>query len=83
MLCIGTGMSSILHYFQHRTPEQYTLKGTSRNITTMVFFSCDLCAEMLKKSKVDAHANRCGCESVSCVDCGVSFWGGEFNFLYS
>lgn len=44
----------------------------------MVFFSCDKCAEMLKKSKVDSHAYRCGCDSVSCVDCSVSFWGGEF-----
>ena len=43
-----------------------------------MFFSCDKCAEMLKKSKVDSHAYRCGCDSVSCVDCSVSFWGGEF-----
>ena len=48
------------------------------NILEMVFFSCDKCAEMLKKSKVDSHAYRCGCDSVSCVDCSVSFWGGEF-----
>ena len=36
--------------------------------------------EMVKKNKVDAHATRCRrCESVSCVDCSVSFWGGKFN----
>mmetsp|Transcript_20565 Transcript_20565/g.24498 ORF Transcript_20565/g.24498 Transcript_20565/m.24498 type:complete len:280 (-) Transcript_20565:33-872(-) len=45
----------------------------------MVFFSCDGCAEMLKKSSVDAHAMRCRkCESVSCVDCSVSFWGDDY-----
>jgi len=45
----------------------------------MVFFSCDGCAEMLKKNQVDAHARRCrACESVSCVDCGVSFWGDDY-----
>mmetsp|Transcript_14846 Transcript_14846/g.22252 ORF Transcript_14846/g.22252 Transcript_14846/m.22252 type:complete len:212 (+) Transcript_14846:19-654(+) len=44
----------------------------------MVFFSCDKCAESLKKNKVDAHAMRCGCASVSCVDCSVSFWGDDY-----
>jgi len=45
----------------------------------MVFFSCDGCGEMLKKSSVDAHAMRCrSCESVSCVDCSVSFWGDDY-----
>ena len=44
----------------------------------MVFFSCDGCGEMLKKNQVDAHARKCrNCDSVSCVDCSVSFWGGE------
>jgi hypothetical protein len=46
----------------------------------MVFFSCDGCAEMLKKNQVDAHASRCRkCDAVSCVDCSVSFFGGELN----
>jgi hypothetical protein len=46
---------------------------------TMVFFSCDGCAEMLKKSQVDGHAARCRrCASVSCVDCSVSFFGGLY-----
>lgn len=40
-------------------------------------FSCDGCAEVLKKNQVDAHASRCRrCYSVSCADCLVSFPGG-------
>jgi hypothetical protein len=43
----------------------------------MVYFSCDACAEVLKKNQVDSHARRCrACASVSCVDCLVSFYGG-------
>ena len=47
----------------------------------MVFFSCDGCGDMLKKSQVDAHVYKCkvGCDAVSCVDCSVSFYGGEFS----
>jgi len=45
----------------------------------MVFFSCDGCGEMLKKNQVDNHARKCwNCESVSCVDCSVSFWGDDY-----
>lgn len=45
----------------------------------MVFFTCDGCGEMLKKNKVDAHASRCRrCDSVSCIDCFVSFWGDDY-----
>jgi hypothetical protein len=48
----------------------------------MVFFSCDGCGEMLKKNQVDAHAMRCRrCEAVSCVDCGVSFYGGKLTLF--
>ena len=37
---------------------------------------------MLKKAQVDAHAGRCRrCDSVSCVDCNVSFWGGKYLVL--
>ena len=44
----------------------------------MVYFSCDACAEVLKKNQVDNHARRCrGCDAVSCVDCLVSFYGGK------
>lgn len=46
----------------------------------MVVFTCDGCGETLKKSQVDAHVYRCrnGCESVSCVDCSVSFYGDDY-----
>ena len=48
----------------------------------MVFFSCDGCGDMLKKSQVDAHVYKCkvGCDAVSCVDCSVSFYGGKQYF---
>lgn len=49
----------------------------------MVVFSCDGCADVLKKSQVDSHARRCRqCQSVSCADCLVSFYGGMC-FRYS
>mmetsp|Transcript_3439 Transcript_3439/g.3873 ORF Transcript_3439/g.3873 Transcript_3439/m.3873 type:complete len:252 (+) Transcript_3439:98-853(+) len=45
----------------------------------MVFFSCDGCGDILKKNQVDGHASRCRrCDSVSCVDCSVSFWGDDY-----
>mmetsp|Transcript_38355 Transcript_38355/g.43792 ORF Transcript_38355/g.43792 Transcript_38355/m.43792 type:complete len:258 (-) Transcript_38355:76-849(-) len=45
----------------------------------MVVFSCDGCGEVLKKSQVDAHAYRCRkCASVSCADCGVSYFGDDY-----
>ena len=49
----------------------------------MVFFSCDGCGDMLKKSQVDAHVYKCkvGCDAVSCVDCSVSFYGGKHIIL--
>ena len=50
----------------------------------MVFFSCDGCSESLKKSHVDAHAARCrSCQSVTCVDCMVSFYGGEHDIKHN
>ena len=52
---------------------------TSLFFSDMVFFSCDGCAEILKKAKVDAHAAKCyDCASVSCVDCSVSFYGDDY-----
>ena len=48
----------------------------------MVFFTCDGCGETLKKNQVDAHAGRCRrCDSVSCVDCSIAFYGGTFGVL--
>mmetsp|Transcript_35378 Transcript_35378/g.85621 ORF Transcript_35378/g.85621 Transcript_35378/m.85621 type:complete len:300 (-) Transcript_35378:1325-2224(-) len=46
----------------------------------MVFFTCDGCNETLKKNQVDTHVYKCrqGCESVSCVDCSISFYGDDF-----
>jgi len=45
----------------------------------MVYFICDGCGETLKKSKVDQHAQRCrNCDSVSCVDCNVVFYGDDY-----
>lgn len=51
----------------------------------MVFFSCDGCGDMLKKSQVDAHVYKCkvGYNAVSCVDCSVSFYGGTKHLLLS
>lgn len=47
----------------------------------MVVFSCDGCGEMLKKQQVDSHAARCRrCDSVCCLDCNVSFYGGKKDF---
>ena len=44
----------------------------------MVFFTCDGCNETLKKNQVDAHAGRCRrCDSVTCVDCSIAFFGGK------
>lgn len=60
----------------------FFLKSTSRE---MVFFSCDGCGDMLKKSQVDAHVYKCkvGCNAVSCVDCSVSFYGGTKHLFLS
>lgn len=45
----------------------------------MVFFSCDGCGDVLKKNQVDGHARRCRrCDSVSCADCQVSFFGDDY-----
>mmetsp|Transcript_5487 Transcript_5487/g.7302 ORF Transcript_5487/g.7302 Transcript_5487/m.7302 type:complete len:231 (-) Transcript_5487:270-962(-) len=46
----------------------------------MVTFTCDGCQATLKKKKVDGHfANgRCNSPSVSCVDCGVAFYGDDY-----
>lgn len=46
----------------------------------MVTFMCDGCQATLKKNKVDGHFSRgrCASASVSCVDCGVTFWGDDY-----
>jgi hypothetical protein len=75
LACLG-------HQFKKASVDA-SVELTKRNVHrrgTMVFFSCDGCAEMLKKNQVDGHANRCRrCDSVSCVDCSVSFYGGKYS----
>lgn len=44
----------------------------------MVSFVCDACQATLKKQKVDQHCYRCNAESVSCIDCGVAFYGDDY-----
>eukprot|EP00466_Bigelowiella_natans_P007846 jgi/Bigna1/71444/fgenesh1_pg.15_\ len=46
----------------------------------MVTFTCDGCQATLKKKKVDGHfaTGRCNSPSVSCVDCGVAFYGDDY-----
>jgi cell growth-regulating nucleolar protein len=45
----------------------------------MVFFTCDRCNESLKKNQVEKHSFKCrGCNSVTCIDCGVTFYGDDF-----
>ena len=48
----------------------------------MVVFICEVCNATLKKNQVDKHCFKCrSCQSVTCVDCSVTFWGnGIFNF---
>ena len=45
----------------------------------MVFFTCDRCNESLKKNQVEKHSFRCrGCNSVTCIDCGVTYHGDDY-----
>ena len=44
----------------------------------MVSFVCDQCQTTLRKAKVDQHYWGCRMDSVSCVDCGNTFWGDDF-----
>ncbi|XP_046568420.1 LOW QUALITY PROTEIN: cell growth-regulating nucleolar protein-like [Haliotis rubra] len=46
----------------------------------MVFFSCNVCNEALKKNQVEKHCmTKCrNCQSVCCIDCGQDFWGNDF-----
>lgn len=43
----------------------------------MVWFICQ-CGESLKKPKVAQHLYGCGSPSISCVDCGKTFYGTEY-----
>ncbi|XP_067657078.1 cell growth-regulating nucleolar protein-like [Haliotis asinina] len=46
----------------------------------MVFFSCNVCNEALKKNQVEKHCmTKCrNCQSVCCIDCGQDFWGNDY-----
>nr|CCM17266.1 RNA binding protein, putative [Leishmania guyanensis] len=35
----------------------------------MVSFTCNYCQDVVKKPKVQSHANACGCDTFTCVDC--------------
>ena len=39
----------------------------------MVSFSCSKCGDVIKKPKVQSHAQQCGTGSFSCVDCMETF----------
>ncbi|CAG5112486.1 Oidioi.mRNA.OKI2018_I69.chr2.g6698.t1.cds [Oikopleura dioica] len=39
----------------------------------MVFFSCGLCGEQIKKPKVEKHLGRCRSNELTCIDCNVTF----------
>ncbi|CAG9538258.1 unnamed protein product [Cercopithifilaria johnstoni] len=44
----------------------------------MVFFSCDVCNEALKKSQINKHGFRCRNATYSCLDCGQAFSIGTY-----
>ncbi|EDV20072.1 uncharacterized protein TRIADDRAFT_51055 [Trichoplax adhaerens] len=45
----------------------------------MVAFTCNACGESVKKNKVEKHLMQCsGCSSLSCMDCGQSFYGDSY-----
>jgi len=46
----------------------------------MVFFTCNVCNESLKKNQVEKHYKfKCrNCEVLTCVDCQKEFWGTEY-----
>jgi len=43
----------------------------------MVWFICQ-CGDSIKKPKLEKHLFSCGSPSVSCVDCGKTFYGKEY-----
>ncbi|BGP57454.1 hypothetical protein JCM8202_002011 [Rhodotorula sphaerocarpa] len=44
----------------------------------MVSFSCESCCEILKKPKLDAHAQRCRGAQFTCIDCNTTFEGTSY-----
>jgi len=44
----------------------------------MVSFSCDLCADIVKKPKTQQHLSRCPNAQFTCIDCNTTFHGNNF-----
>ncbi|GAA5883679.1 hypothetical protein JCM3774_002950 [Rhodotorula dairenensis] len=44
----------------------------------MVSFSCEQCCEVMKKPKLDAHAQRCWGAQFTCIDCNTTFEGTAY-----
>ncbi|EEB05398.1 hypothetical protein SJAG_00410 [Schizosaccharomyces japonicus yFS275] len=44
----------------------------------MVSFSCEVCADIVKKPKLDQHVSRCRGAYFTCIDCNTTFQGTEY-----
>ncbi|BGP26827.1 zinc finger, C2H2, LYAR-type protein [Rhodotorula toruloides] len=44
----------------------------------MVSFSCEGCGDILKKGKLDQHAQRCRNAEYTCIDCNTTFLGTSY-----
>ncbi|POY76357.1 hypothetical protein BMF94_0554 [Rhodotorula taiwanensis] len=44
----------------------------------MVSFSCESCCDIMKKPKLDAHAQRCRGAQFTCIDCNTTFEGTAY-----
>ncbi|GES82654.1 LYHRT protein [Rhizophagus clarus] len=44
----------------------------------MVSFSCDSCADIVKKPKAQSHFSRCPNAQFTCIDCNTTFHGNNF-----
>ncbi|PKC08380.1 hypothetical protein RhiirA5_239996, partial [Rhizophagus irregularis] len=44
----------------------------------MVSFSCDSCADIVRKPKTQQHLSRCPNAQFTCIDCNTTFHGNNF-----
>ncbi|CAG8747074.1 23496_t:CDS:1, partial [Dentiscutata erythropus] len=44
----------------------------------MVSFSCDQCADVIKKPKLDQHRIKCPITTFTCIDCSKTFVGTSY-----
>ncbi|CAG8554241.1 8460_t:CDS:2, partial [Cetraspora pellucida] len=44
----------------------------------MVSFSCDQCADVIKKPKLDQHRIKCPVTTFTCIDCSKTFVGTSY-----